>query len=105
MAIRQTPEREVKRVISDYLALRGHFIWWACSVGIPGRKTNGRYQRNGVSDILGITKDGRMIAIEVKRPKGGVVSAEQKEFIDLVNKFGGIGLVAKSIEDVQCAGL
>lgn len=50
----------------------------------------------GSSDILGITHDGKLLAIECKRPVGGVLSADQKKFIDAVNSYGGVAIVATS---------
>jgi hypothetical protein len=52
----------------------------------------------GVPDIIGIHK-GRMIAIELKAPKG-VVSEAQQEFIDRINEAGGLAFVARSLDDV-----
>ncbi len=52
-------------------------------------------------DILGILHpSGRLLCIEVKKP-GGVVSVEQKEFLDIINRNGGLGFVAQSINDVE----
>lgn len=66
----------------------------------------------GSSDLIGfktieITPDlvGQKIAvfaaIELKREKGGVVSQEQKNFIEMILEHGGIAGIAKSIEEVK----
>lgn len=55
-------------------------------------------QPGGVADILGIF-NGRFLAIEVKRP-GNPLTRCQKHFLDSVNREGGIGFVARSIDDV-----
>ena len=52
----------------------------------------------GVSDIIGIHK-GRMIAIELKAPKGNVSPAQQN-FIDRINEAGGLAFVARTIDEV-----
>ena len=52
----------------------------------------------GVSDIIGCHK-GRMIALELKAPKG-VVSPAQEEFIRRVNEAGGLAFVARTLDDV-----
>jgi len=52
----------------------------------------------GVPDIIGCFK-GRFIGIEVKAPKG-VVSSYQQNFIDRINEAGGIGIIARSLDDV-----
>lgn len=96
-----TPEGEIKKGICDYLAARGVFFWIQPAGKIPGRRNTSRHMRNGIADILGIYR-GRMLAVEVKT-KEGRLSPEQVEFLDLVNRRGGIGVVARSIEDVQAA--
>jgi hypothetical protein len=66
----------------------------------------------GVSDLIGITpytitpEDvGRTVgiftALEVKKPRGGRVSEEQKAFLRTVNRLGGIGAVVKSAADAE----
>ena len=52
----------------------------------------------GISDIIGCYK-GRMIAIELKAPRG-IVSPAQQVFIDRVNEAGGIAFVAKDLDTV-----
>ena len=65
----------------------------------------------GSSDLIGfqsvtITADmvGQQVAIftaiEVKTPTGKV-SAEQKRFTDMVNNFGGIGAIVRSVDDAR----
>lgn len=50
----------------------------------------------GLSDIIGQTRDGRMLAIEVKKP-GEDATDVQQEFIDNVNKYGGRAGVAHNV--------
>ena len=52
----------------------------------------------GSSDIIGITPDGRFLAVEVKT-KTGRVSDEQQRFIDAVRRKGGVAGVARSVEE------
>jgi penicillin-binding protein-related factor A (putative recombinase) len=52
----------------------------------------------GVADILGCYK-GRMIAIELKSPKGKA-TPDQERFLQNVNDAGGIGFVARTIDEV-----
>lgn len=51
----------------------------------------------GSSDLIGWF-NGRFLAVEVKT-KTGKLSLEQKNFIKQVNNNGGIGVVARNIED------
>lgn len=67
----------------------------------------GRFVRYGLGvgspDLIGFTvRDDRAIftAIEVKA-ETGVVSPEQKNFIALVRKHGGIAGVARSVEQAK----
>ena len=96
-------ERDIQRAILDYLSLKRIVAFrinsGAMKVGSAGNERYMRLAPRGTPDILGYTKDGHFLAIEVKR-KGGTVSTEQQEFIDGVNRAGGIGLVAYSLDDV-----
>jgi hypothetical protein len=53
----------------------------------------------GVADILGILKDGRFLAIEVKSPTGKV-PPHQQLFLDEISGRGGVAFVARSVEEV-----
>lgn len=53
----------------------------------------------GMSDIMGILKDGRTLAIECKSAKGAV-KAHQHEFLNSISEAGGIAFVARSVDDV-----
>ncbi len=89
-----TPEKRIEMQICSYLKAFGYFFWKTDRQGTydPIKKTfranRNPYKLRGVSDILGILRGGRILAIEVKAPKGRV-SPEQKLFIDLVNAAGG----------------
>lgn len=76
-------------------------IVWRNNTGML-RNSNGIPVKYGLckgsSDIIGIYR-GRFLAIEVKTPKGRV-SKEQENFIDIVNKAGGIAFVARHPDDV-----
>jgi Holliday junction resolvase len=58
------------------------------------------YQPAGTPDILACI-NGRFVAIEVKRPNGGVVSALQKSKLKKIEQVGGVSIVARSVEDVS----
>jgi len=100
------PESLVLDACLDYLRLRGHFV---IRVNCGAFKTDsGGYFKStdtpGVSDIIGITKDGRGLAVECKSKKGKL-SDLQKDFGEKYKEAGGIFVVAKRIEDLQEAGL
>lgn len=52
----------------------------------------------GSSDLIGLTDNGRFLACEVKAPKGRLREG-QESFIDMVNRLGGVGIIARSVED------
>lgn len=58
----------------------------------------------GTSDILGITKQGRFFALEVKR-KDGKPSEAQLVFIDKIKRMNGIAEVVFSVDEVIALGL
>lgn len=99
-------EKDIENLILKYLnILPSTFAWKNNTTGVYDEK-RGCYRRqqnkwaiNGVSDILGI-RHGRLLAIEVKTPSGKVTQ-EQQQFIDRVNKEGGIAGVARSIADAR----
>lgn len=64
-------------------------------------KTGSRFIRfgyTGSSDILGICPDGRFLAVECKREKGGVLSDKQREFLSHIKANGGVAIVANNLE-------
>ena len=60
-----------------------------------------RFGFPGSSDILGILPDGRFLAIECKREKGGRLSEAQKDFISRINSNGGVAMCVHSLEELQ----
>lgn len=58
-----------------------------------------RYGFKGCPDVLGMLKDGRLLACEVKAPKG-LLRPEQAAFLDLVRAAGGVAFVARNCRDV-----
>ena len=53
----------------------------------------------GISDLLGWARGGRFLAVEVKTPAGRV-TPQQQAFIDAVNAAGGLGIIARSEQDL-----
>ena len=91
----QNPETDITHTIRDLLKL----------AGIPHSKIlQGLGAEKGIADIIGCLPDqgGRMLAIEVKTPKGKV-SEHQKEWLARMKKGGALCLVARGPEDVARA--
>lgn len=99
-------EKVIENLILKYLAYCRIFAWKNNSTGVydPTKKTfranKNPYAIKGVADILGVLPDGKLLAIEVKMPKGRV-SKEQKQFIERVNDNGGIAFVARGLREIQ----
>lgn len=90
----------VKKILLR-LSEAGHFAW-ANNTGAV--KTENRYIRFGLKgspDILCLTEKGEFVAIEVKTGNA-VQNRSQKNFEKAVQKRGGLYIVARSLEDIEC---
>lgn len=84
-------EKAIENQIKNWLEKQGY--WWM--------KVHGdMFQKAGIPDIITCVH-GRFVAIEVKRPNGGVVSALQKYNINKIKENEGIAFVARSLDDVK----
>jgi hypothetical protein len=54
----------------------------------------------GMSDIMGILKDGRTLAIEVKS-RTGRMRPGQEEFLQTIRQAGGVAGVCRSVDDAM----
>jgi hypothetical protein len=52
----------------------------------------------GMSDIMGVLKDGRTLAIEVKS-RTGRMRPGQEEFLQTIRQAGGVAGVCRSVDD------
>lgn len=96
-----TSEANIMNACMVALSQAGCLIW-RNNVG-AWKDPSGRVIRYGVggtggSDLLGVAKDGRFLAIETKT-KTGRVRPEQLTFIAAVQKAGGRAGVARSVAD------
>lgn len=103
-----TRETEAQRAICDYLALKGYLFSRTNNQPIfdPTRKTFRalpKYTRKGWPDIC-LIKAGKFYGIEVKSDVGKL-STEQLELGREIILNGGVYIVARSITDVEDAGL
>jgi hypothetical protein len=98
-------ETDIQNTILEYLQIKKIYCWRNNNTSMydPTKKVfraMPKHSIKGVSDILGILPNGKLLAIEVKK-KGTYPSKEQKEFIQHINDNGGVAFVARSIEDVD----
>lgn len=85
-------------------ALRVHpLVAWVERQNTGAAVVGGRFIRfgwPGCSDLIGMLRDGRFMAVEVKAPKGGL-RPEQAVFLDRVRAGGGVAFVARDLRDVM----
>ena len=85
----------------EYLQIRGIFVFRNNTGALKAGRRFIRFGFPGSSDILGILPDGRFLAIECKREKGGRLSEAQKDFISRINDNGGVAMCVHSLEELQ----
>lgn len=61
-----------------------------------------RFGVPGQADLTGILPGGRRLEIEVKSPTGQQ-TPEQRNYQRMVERFGGVYVLARSVEDVWAA--
>lgn len=95
---------EAAALVEVLQALRGNAaVAWVERQNTGAARVGERFIRfgwRGCSDLLGMLKDGRLLAVEVKAP-GGRVRPEQAEFLSLVRRFGGVAFIARDCRDVS----
>lgn len=93
-------ERNIQALILMALSDAGCLVWRQDTGAY--KAPDGRLIRYGLckgsSDIIGVAKDGRFLAVEVKTETGRV-SPEQVQFLDAVKRAGGRAGVARSVSD------
>ncbi len=99
-------EKDIQRLICDYLAIKGYFFWRQNNTPIFGMSGSGerrfrslpKYTPRGIPDIIVLSR-GKFIGIEVKR--GGMkLRPEQAEFGAKLVANGGVYVVANCLEQV-----
>lgn len=102
-AHRTNDRPEAAALVEVLKVLRHHpAVAWAERQNTGAANVGGRFIRfgwRGCSDVIGQLKDGRLLAVECKAPKGRMRPA-QVEFLSLVRRFGGVGIVARNARDV-----
>ena len=102
-------ETQLVTLIINYLIIKGHYVWrnnsgffkhdYTTKAGI--NKTSAiRAGIKGGSDIVGVSKYGKFIAIECKVGKNKPTEL-QEMFLKEIESRGGHAIVAYSLEDVS----
>lgn len=104
---KEIKEAQILKDVESWLSL--HHFWFMRCNNSAGKAQSGMFMRSftcnghpvkGVSDIYAI-KDGVTFWIECKRPIGGVLSVDQRNFLDAMNRHGAVGIVVNSIESLE----
>lgn len=97
-------EAEVLRRVLAYLKSDSR-VAWAARINSGALKVENRFLRfgfPGCPDILGQLIDGRILAVECKSTaKSSKLRPQQKELLEKVNANNGVGIVARSVTDIQ----
>jgi hypothetical protein len=92
----------VEPMVKMYIRINGGGVkrnqgWvWFYRLFMGGRKLEGK----GVVDIIGLLRDGRFLALEVKRPDKEP-TPEQLEFLALVRDTNGIAGIVENWQQVR----
>lgn len=97
-------ESEILRTIKRTLGSRHDMRLWRANVGgaYDRRGNYVQFGEPGQADLTGILAGGRRLEIEVKGP-GGTPSNEQRWFGETIRRFGGLYVVAYSLDDAVTA--
>jgi penicillin-binding protein-related factor A (putative recombinase) len=94
-------EGAVVKACMDYLKLRGAYVWRNNTGALKDKNNRLVYfGKVGSSDILGVLPGGRFIAVECKAPDGRL-SDHQIEFLNEIERIGGVAVIAKSVDDIE----
>jgi hypothetical protein len=95
-------EADVIRAVDQWLTLKRISHWRINSGALKTQRGQlVHFGAKGMADFYAIGKEGKSIWIECKRPKGGRLSSDQKEFLDCINRNGGVGIVVNSIDSLE----
>ena len=100
----KTSEAEVLKACKQYLLLRGHKVWRQNTGQLTQDGRHIRFGIPGLADIGGSTNTGRALQVECKSG-AGKLSAAQMNFRDWFVESGGLYVLARSVKDLQEAGL
>lgn len=102
-APRRLERKEAASLVEVLKALRSHgAVAWCERMNSGAVRMGARFVRfgwPGCPDVLGQLKDGRLLGVEVKAPKGRLRPA-QSVFLERIRCAGGVAFVAHDCRDV-----
>ena len=96
-------EKQVQNAILREFGTRPELRLWRQNTGAA--RVGRRFVRFGVpgqADLTGILRGGRRLEIEIKSPIGRQ-TPDQRAFQAMIERFGGLYVLARSVEDVRHA--
>lgn len=87
-------ETDIRRQIQDYLRIRGWFVFYILQ-GLGAYK--------GIPDLIAV-KNGRVLFIELKTPRGRQSEYQRKFQADL-EAAGGEYVLCRGVDDLQGRGI
>lgn len=104
---KRTHDRTEAAALCEVLkALHAHpAVSWCERMNSGAARVGGRFIRfgfTGCPDVLGMLRDGRLLGVEVKAPKGKL-RPEQAVFLERIRSGGGVAFVARNCRDVFAA--
>lgn len=97
MGLNTETESMIVSACLKLLELRRILAWRANQIPVKGRTFRGL---RGVSDIIGVLDDGRLLAVEVKTETGRI-RPEQTAFLDAVRERGGVAMIVRSVAELN----
>lgn len=95
---------EAAALIEVLKALNAHpAVVWCERMNSGAARVGGRFIRfgfTGCPDVLGMLRDGRLLGVEVKAPKGKL-RPEQAVMLERIRAGGGVSFVARDCRDVH----
>lgn len=102
---RKNTRPEAAALLEVLKALNAHpAVAWCKRMNSGATRIGNRFVRfgwPGCPDLLGQLKDGRLLGVEVKAPKGKL-RPEQTIFLERIRCAGGVAFVARDCRDVFC---
>lgn len=93
-------EKQIQNEILRAFGARSDMRLWRANAGVAKRgKRVIRFGVVGQADLTGILPDGRRLEVEVKSDAGRQ-SRAQRDYQAMIERFGGVYVLARSVDDV-----
>lgn len=93
----------VRAAVHAWLGSRSWCRLWPAQSGVfvsPDLRRVVRTGAPGIADLTGILRGGKRIEVEIKTG-GAMQSKKQRSFAAVIASFGGVYLVARSVDDAR----